>query len=504
MQQDAIDQREEHTAQTAADLLSFIADDRTVVAYRPRWNQLTGSITATILLQQLIYRWINNKRQPFYKFSHPCDHPLCRPGDSWEEELGLSRREFESARKAIAVRTQGDIAPDSLISYWMTTGHCTWYAINEPLLVQKLAALYPADQPAAVGVQLRLPAEPLHVSANGDGGNVQRHWRKRTTPLAETCNGSREPMAESANANGGNAQQIYKDDLKDDKEQRDLQDHTTAATPAPAELPSPSAAVAAAADVVAAAAESVTPAATPTPTDPRPAILRWIDFGDRLSNTEQAALNPPVLLAWAYWIHLEEATPTRPKNAIALARSQWRKGIRPRDDLLALARVWLSLDDDGRRAVLDGCQLEVQWGHAGGLFEGIDIPVAAALAVYRATAGELAPPSLTPPPTPPRPAPTIQPAELPPASDPPPAQTDDDRRLWKDALGELEMQMTRASYHNWLAGTTAALVGDELVVYCRNRFAVDWLANRLNGLVARTVASVAGRPLAVRYEVQPC
>ena len=78
-------------ARPTADLLSFIADDRAVVSYRPRWNQLTGSITATILLQQLIYRWVQSGRRPFYKFTGPCAHPLCRPGDSWEEELGLTR-----------------------------------------------------------------------------------------------------------------------------------------------------------------------------------------------------------------------------------------------------------------------------------------------------------------------------------------------------------------------------------------------------------------------------
>ena len=83
-------------ARPTADLLSFIADDRAVVSYRPRWNQLTGSITATILLQQLIYRWVQSGRRPFYKFTGPCTHPLCRPGDTWEEELGLTRRQFET------------------------------------------------------------------------------------------------------------------------------------------------------------------------------------------------------------------------------------------------------------------------------------------------------------------------------------------------------------------------------------------------------------------------
>ena len=45
--------------------------------YRPSLYLATGSVTAAILLQQLIY-W----NHPFYKFMEPCDHPTYKPGDS--------------------------------------------------------------------------------------------------------------------------------------------------------------------------------------------------------------------------------------------------------------------------------------------------------------------------------------------------------------------------------------------------------------------------------------
>ena len=62
------------------------------------------------------------------------------------------------------------------------------------------------------------------------------------------------------------------------------------------------------------------------------------------------------------------------------------------------------------------------------------------------------------------------------------------------------MQMTKATYHTWLTGTTATLDGDQLTIHVRNHHAIDWLENRLHDLITRTAASVAGRPLAVRYE----
>lgn len=178
------------------DLLAFIADDRQIVTYRPRWNEMTGSVTATILLQQIIYRWVQAGRRPFYKFTAPCDHPACRAGDSWQEELGLTRHEFEGARARLAVRTAGgEVAADALVSYWMTAGHFTWYAVNEAVLVERLTALYAAARPPG---QCDFPATPLPDSANGKG----------------------QPLPESANGVCEKREQIYRDQHKDNEEQR--------------------------------------------------------------------------------------------------------------------------------------------------------------------------------------------------------------------------------------------------------------------------------------------
>lgn len=142
------------------DLLALIADDTAQISYRPRWNALTGGICGTILLQQVIYRWVKCGRRPFYKFSSPCDHKACRDGDSWYEELGMSRREFEGARNNISTHTKGELAADTFVSYWTDADRKTWYALNEELLVEKLAELYDMADPAPTGIQKAMSLQP--------------------------------------------------------------------------------------------------------------------------------------------------------------------------------------------------------------------------------------------------------------------------------------------------------------------------------------------------------
>lgn len=73
---------------------------------------------------------------------------------------------------------------------------------------------------------------------------------------------------------------------------------------------------------------------------------------------------------------------------------------------------------------------------------------------------------------------------------------------WKTALGELELQMTKATFNTWLKD--AHLLdcnGDEYLVGVRNDYARDWLENRLHSAVIRTLSSIAGHPVSVRFVV---
>lgn len=73
---------------------------------------------------------------------------------------------------------------------------------------------------------------------------------------------------------------------------------------------------------------------------------------------------------------------------------------------------------------------------------------------------------------------------------------------WKATLGELELQMTKATFNTWLKD--ARLLGcedDEYVVGVRNDYARDWLENRLQGSITRTLTAITGRSATVRFIV---
>ena len=51
--------------------------------------------TTKLVVQHLEYWFRGKKKNGFFKFSAPCDHKLYREGDSWTEELGISRNSFK-------------------------------------------------------------------------------------------------------------------------------------------------------------------------------------------------------------------------------------------------------------------------------------------------------------------------------------------------------------------------------------------------------------------------
>lgn len=73
---------------------------------------------------------------------------------------------------------------------------------------------------------------------------------------------------------------------------------------------------------------------------------------------------------------------------------------------------------------------------------------------------------------------------------------------WKAALGELELQMTRATFNTWLKD--ARLVSadeDTYVIGVRNAYARDWLENRLKRTILRTMTTIIGRKPDVSFVV---
>ncbi len=73
-------------------------------------------------------------------------------------------------------------------------------------------------------------------------------------------------------------------------------------------------------------------------------------------------------------------------------------------------------------------------------------------------------------------------------------------RIWQAALGELQLQMTKATFDTWVRNTRLVSGQDDLfVIGAQNEFARDWLENRLLTTVERTLVGIVGHPVEVRF-----
>jgi chromosomal replication initiation ATPase DnaA len=75
----------------------------------------------------------------------------------------------------------------------------------------------------------------------------------------------------------------------------------------------------------------------------------------------------------------------------------------------------------------------------------------------------------------------------------PPYLTPED--LWSAALAELKEQITKATYHDWLAGShvlAQVSTPEILVILVRNQYAQAWLMHQLQTVIARTLDCIAG------------
>ncbi len=80
----------------------------------------------------------------------------------------------------------------------------------------------------------------------------------------------------------------------------------------------------------------------------------------------------------------------------------------------------------------------------------------------------------------------------------------DPSRLWQAALGELELQMTRATFDTWLRDTQCVGYDDDdtLVIAVKNGYAVEWLENRLYTVIARTLHRLSGNGTEARFVIE--
>ncbi len=76
--------------------------------------------------------------------------------------------------------------------------------------------------------------------------------------------------------------------------------------------------------------------------------------------------------------------------------------------------------------------------------------------------------------------------------------------VWEAVLGELQLQVTKTNYDTWLRETVGLGYQDgHLVVGVSSPFVIEWLEKRLYSLISKTLISVSGHDLKVRFQIQP-
>ena len=74
--------------------------------------------------------------------------------------------------------------------------------------------------------------------------------------------------------------------------------------------------------------------------------------------------------------------------------------------------------------------------------------------------------------------------------------------IWQTALGELQLEMTRATYETWVKPTSLMSFEDgRFAIAVPNAYAQEWLQNRLLSTVKRVLTGITGRSVEVKFVV---
>jgi hypothetical protein len=131
--------------------ISALVKQKDSIPYRKELRKSCGSVSATILFQQMLYWFSTTNYEPFYKFSEPCSHDAYKEGDSWSEELGFSIEEFNTAFQKIGKKykskkeyTENKSESSNLffIAYTDRKTNLTWYEVNLELVEKCLELVY--------------------------------------------------------------------------------------------------------------------------------------------------------------------------------------------------------------------------------------------------------------------------------------------------------------------------------------------------------------------------
>ena len=75
-------------------------------------------------------------------------------------------------------------------------------------------------------------------------------------------------------------------------------------------------------------------------------------------------------------------------------------------------------------------------------------------------------------------------------------------KAWEMALGQLQMQMTQATFDTWLANTQLiSATNSNWQITVKTAAAKEWLENRLYTTIQRTVSAITSRPVEIEFVV---
>ncbi|MSQ31664.1 MAG: chromosomal replication initiator protein DnaA [Dehalococcoidia bacterium] len=75
-------------------------------------------------------------------------------------------------------------------------------------------------------------------------------------------------------------------------------------------------------------------------------------------------------------------------------------------------------------------------------------------------------------------------------------------QIWEAALGELQLQVNRASFNTFLKGTKGVhLTHEVFTIHVEKAFAAEWLEKRMRPLIEKTIAGILQQQVEVRFKV---
>lgn len=144
---------------------------KSTITINPKVRDHFSSINSAVVFNRLVY-WSNKKPDGFYKFKQPSPkNRLYKYGDSWQEELGMSRKTLDSAMSPLVttfkskkqfLAEKDKFKGKIFASYTNRTTYQTFYLIDKHALeafYTKLGIIKPPSSPSVSNAPIPAPLE---------------------------------------------------------------------------------------------------------------------------------------------------------------------------------------------------------------------------------------------------------------------------------------------------------------------------------------------------------